>query len=238
MTGLADCALELNYQGIVEIDMEYSFTILLRGFVILIIATASAFPQQELTREAALQTLENSEAEIRASAANRLGEVGVMDDVVPLLNTLRDESELVRNTAEQSIWRIWSRSGDANVDRLYARGIREMNEGSLARAISTFSEIIKLKPDFAEGWNKRATLYFMTEQYDKSLEDCDEVMKRNPYHFGALSGYGHIHMEFRLIEQAIEYFQRAVKINPNMGSILRLIDRLERQIKEQREKSV
>ncbi len=197
-----------------------------------------AFAATELSREAALKALENGTAETRASAADRLGEVGTMEDVVALLNTLRDDDETVRNTAEQSIWKIWARSGDPNVDRLYARGIREMNEGSFTRAISTFSEIIKLKPEFAEGWNKRATLYYMTEQYDKSLEDCDEVMKRNPYHFGALSGYGHIHVEFRLLEQAIEYFQRALKINPNMVSVVRLIERLERQIKEQRGKSV
>jgi tetratricopeptide (TPR) repeat protein len=218
--------------------MSRRFNILFSCLIVWTIAAASAWAQQELSREAALKSLENSEVETRAAAADRLGEVGAMDDVVALLNSLRDDNELVRNTAEQSIWRIWARSGDPTVDRLYARGIREMNEGSMIRAISTFTEIIKLKPDFAEGWNKRATLYFMTEQYDKSLEDCDEVLKRNPYHFGALSGYGHIHVEFRLLEQAIEYFQRALKINPNMGSIARLIDRLERQIKDQRDKSV
>lgn len=218
--------------------MNRRLTVLLSCFLVWIITAAGAIAQTELNREAALKTLENSDAETRATAADRLGEVGTMDDVVPLLNSLRDENELVRNTAEQSIWRIWARSGDPAVDRLYARGIREMNEGSFARAISTFTEIIKLKPDFAEGWNKRATVYFMTEQYDKSLEDCDEVLKRNPYHFGALSGYGHIHVEFRLLEQAIDYFQRALKINPNMGSIARLIERLEQQIKDQRSKSV
>jgi tetratricopeptide (TPR) repeat protein len=207
-------------------------------FLSCFIVWTGAFAATELSREAALKALENSTAEFRATAADRLGEVGNKDDVVALLNALRDDDETVRNTAEQSIWKIWARSGDPNVDRLYARGIREMNEGSFTRAISTFSEIIKLKPEFAEGWNKRATLYYMTEQYDKSLEDCDEVMKRNPYHFGALSGYGHIHVEFRLLDQAIEYFQRALKINPNMGSIARLIERLERQIKEQRSKSV
>lgn len=218
--------------------MNRRLTVLLSCFLVWTITAAGAIAQTELNREAALKTLENSDAETRATAADRLGEVGTMDDVVPLLNSLRDDNELVRNTAEQSIWRIWARSGDPAVDRLYARGIREMNEGSFARAISTFTEIIKLKPDFAEGWNKRATVYFMTEQYDKSLEDCDEVLKRNPYHFGALSGYGHIHVEFRLLEQAIDYFQRALKINPNMGSIARLIERLEQQIKDQRSKSV
>lgn len=207
-------------------------------FLSCFIVWSGAFAATELNREAALKALENSVLETRVAAADRLGEVGTMDDVVALLNSLRDADETVRNTAEQSIWKIWARSGDPTVDRLYARGIREMNEGSFIRAISTFSEIIKLKPEFAEGWNKRATLYYMTEQYDKSLEDCDEVMKRNPYHFGALSGYGHIHLEFRLLEQAIEYFQRALKINPNMGSVFRLIERLERQIKEERGKSV
>lgn len=214
--------------------MKRRIAIFLSSFIV----WAGAFAATEPNREAALKALENSVLETRVAAADRLGEVGTMDDVVALLNSLRDADETVRNTAEQSIWKIWARSGDPTVDRLYARGIREMNEGSFIRAISTFSEIIKLKPEFAEGWNKRATLYYMTEQYDKSLEDCDEVMKRNPYHFGALSGYGHIHVEFRLLEQAIEYFQRALKINPNMGSVFRLIERLERQIKEQRGKSV
>ncbi len=218
--------------------MKRRINIFLSCFLFWTISAASAFAATELGREDALKALENSDTEIRAAAADRLGDVGAMEDVVALLNSLRDDNETVRNTAEQAIWRIWARSGDPSVDRLYARGIREMNEGSLVRAISTFTEIIKLKPDFAEGWNKRATLYFMTEQYDKSLEDCDEVMKRNPYHFGALSGYGHIHVEFRLLEQAIEYFQRALKINPNMGSIARLIVRLERQIKDQRDKTV
>ena len=218
--------------------MKRRVPIWLSYLVLWVIAMTNAVAAPELSREAALKSLENNAAETRAAAAERLGDVGTMDDVVALLNGLRDNDEAMRNTAEQSIWKIWARSGDPNVDRIYARGIREMNEGSFARAISTFSEIIKLKPDFAEGWNKRATLYFMTEQYDKSLEDCDEVMKRNPYHFGALSGYGHIHVEFRLFEQAIEYFQRALKINPNMISIARLIERLEQQIKDQRSKTV
>ena len=207
-------------------------------FAGLLFSATLSYSETELTREAALAAVEKGKAESRAVAAERLGAVGTMDDVKVLLNVLRDENEGLRALAEQSIWRIWARSGDASIDRLYERGIREMNEGSHIRAISTFTEIIKLKPDFAEGWNKRATLYFMTEQYDKSLEDCDEVMKRNPYHFGALAGYGHIHVEFNLPEQAIEYFKRALAINPNMSSIAKLIIRLQELKQERRDKSV
>ena len=207
-------------------------------FAGLLFSATLSYGETELTREAALTAVEKGKAESRAVAAERLGTVGTMDDVKVLLNVLRDENEGLRALAEQSIWRIWARSGDASIDRLYERGIREMNEGSHIRAISTFTEIIKLKPDFAEGWNKRATLYFMTEQYDKSLEDCDEVMKRNPYHFGALAGYGHIHVEFNLPEQAIEYFKRALAINPNMSSIAKLIIRLQELKQERRDRSV
>ena len=207
-------------------------------FAGLLFSATLSYGETELTREAALTAVEKGKAESRAVAAERLGAVGTMDDVKVLLNVLRDENEGLRALAEQSIWRIWARSGDASIDRLYERGIREMNEGSHIRAISTFTEIIKLKPDFAEGWNKRATLYFMTEQYDKSLEDCDEVMKRNPYHFGALAGYGHIHVEFNLPEQAIEYFKRALAINPNMSSIAKLIIRLQELKQERRDRSV
>lgn len=207
-------------------------------FAGLLFSATLSYSETELTREAALAAVEKGKAESRAVAAERLGAIGTMDDVKVLLNVLRDENEGLRALAEQSIWRIWARSGDASIDRLYERGIREMNEGSHIRAISTFTEIIKLKPDFAEGWNKRATLYFMTEQYDKSLEDCDEVMKRNPYHFGALAGYGHIHVEFNLPEQAIEYFKRALAINPNMSSIAKLIIRLQELKQERRDRSV
>ena len=207
-------------------------------FAGLLFSATLSSSETELTREAALASVEKGKAESRAVAAERLGAVGTMDDVKVLLNVLRDENEGLRALAEQSIWRIWARSGDASIDRLYERGIREMNEGSHIRAISTFTEIIKPKPDFAEGWNKRATLYFMTEQYDKSLEDCDEVMKRNPYHFGALAGYGHIHVEFNLPEQAIEYFKRSLAINPNMSSIAKLIIRLQELKQERRDRSV
>ena len=104
--------------------MKHRITILLSSIFVWAILAVNAFAALELTRDDALKALENSTVETKVAGADRLGEIGTTDDVVALLNSLRDEDETVRNTAEQSIWKIWARSGDPNVDRLYARGIR------------------------------------------------------------------------------------------------------------------
>ena len=102
------------------------------------------------------------------------------------------------------------------------------------KAIQTFTAVIEKRPDFAEGWNKRATLYYLVGEYDKSLRDCDEVMKRNPGHFGALAGYGQIYLQLDRPERALEYFQRALAVNPNMPSVEAAVAVLKRLIIEKR----
>jgi tetratricopeptide (TPR) repeat protein len=77
---------------------------------------------------------------------------------------------------------------------MYQRGIDQMEAGDLPEAVATFSAIIRRKPAFAEAWNKRATLFYMMGLMEQSLQDCDQVIKRNRNHFGALSGYGQIYL--------------------------------------------
>ena len=93
--------------------------------------------------------------------------------------------------------------------RSWRRGRASSQHADLAAAIATYSEVIRRKPAFAEGWNKRATAYFLNDELKRSLADCDQVMKRNPYHFGALSGYGQIYFQQKQYDKAIEYWQRA-----------------------------
>lgn len=190
-----------------------------------------------LSREQALQSLTDLDVQVRRQAANRLGEVGVMTDTALLLQALRDADEGTREYAENAMWRIWERSGDQQVDRLYRTGIEQMKGGDLHKAIATFSRIIRLKPGFAEGWNKRATLYFVAGEYSKSLADCAEVIKRNPYHFGALAGYGQIYLRLEDYGHSLEYFRRALEVNPNMDSVKFNILLLE-QLIEQRRKNM
>jgi len=153
----------------------------------------------------------------------------------PLLHQgLRDESGLVRSYAEQGLWLLWSRSGDAGIDALMAKGIEEMQSGRLDEAIQVFSQVIKTKPDFAEGWNKRATAYYLAADYQRSLADCDEVLKRNPSHFGALSGAGQIHYALENYELALVWFKRALEVNPNMIGVEINIHRTQERLQEKR----
>jgi tetratricopeptide (TPR) repeat protein len=196
------------------------------------VATAAASPP--LTREQALAALAKPEVEARREAAAWLGDLGVMADTTRLVRALRDLDDVVRTLAERSLWRIWSRSGDPEVDALFTEGVEEMQHGAAPAAIQTFTTIIEKKPDFAEGWNKRATVYYLEGEYQKSLRDCDEVLKRNPDHFGALAGYGQIYLALGEPERALDYFQRALRVNPNLGGVEAAVAELKRLIIEKR----
>lgn len=193
---------------------------------------------QEQSRGAAVDALAGADVEARRNAATRLGEVGVMADVAPLVRALRDADKDTRDNAEQALWRIWARSGDAAVDRLYAKGVEEMAAGELQQAIATFTRVIGLAPDFAEGWNKRATLYFLVGDLRKSLADCDEVIKRNPHHFGALAGYAQIYARLEYYDRALAYSRRALEVNPNMEGVRRSIVVLEHILEERRKRMI
>lgn len=193
---------------------------------------------QGQSRADAAQALSDADPRLRREAANRLGEIGTMADLSLLVRALRDVDEDTRDNAEQAMWRIFGRSGDAAVDRLYETGVRQMEAGELRQGIATFTRVIEWKPDFAEAWNKRATLYFMTGELRRSLADCDEVIKRNPYHFGALAGYVQIYIRLEYYDRALEYSRRAIAVNPNMEGVKRNMLLLERLLEERRRRTI
>ncbi len=199
---------------------------------------ADCTPLEAMNRAQARQALSGVDAPERREAARRLGEVGIMADAAALQSALRDADAATREAAEQAMWRIWARSGDREVDRLYQGGVAQMQEGDLQKGIATFTRIIRLKPEFAEGWNKRATLYFLAGEYQKSLADCREVIKRNPNHFGALAGYGQIYVRLEDYERAKEYFRRALQVNPNMDGVKRNLLLLDQLIEQQRRRMI
>jgi len=190
------------------------------------------------SRERALADLGAPDAEVRRQAAVALGEVGTMADAPALLRALRDPDDGVRALSERAVWQVWSRAGDPEIDALFQQGVEQMNQGDARSAIATFTAIIAKKPDFAEGWNKRATIYFLVGEYDKSLADCAEVVKRNPDHFGVLAGYGQIYLELDQPERALDYFQRALKVNPNLHQVEAAVEQLKRLIAEKRKGTI
>src|SRR5689334_15055571 len=202
-------------------------------------ATASdAFPEPPKSRAQALSALASTETAARLEAIVWLGNYGYMTDTERLQNLLRDANGLVRDYAEQALWALWSRSGDASIDRLMARGVEAMQTGDHEAAIATFSEVIKRKPAFAEGWNKRATVYYLAGQYQNSIADCAEVLKRNPGHFGALSGLGQIYLQLERYDDALAWFRKALEANPNLVGVEFEVKALERRLAEQRGKSI
>ena len=213
-----------------------------RVLAALVLAALAFWPASLLagpTREEALKALADTRsADGRRQGARALGETGLMDDLPQLAAALRDSDPLVRDLAESAMWQVWSRSGDPAIDRLFATGLEQMQARQGEEAVETFSQIIRRRPDFAEGWNKRATVYYLLGEYKKSLADCDEVMKRNPYHFGALSGYGMIYMQLDQPAQALEYFERALRVNPNLESTRQTIEILKTLLIQRRKDTI
>jgi tetratricopeptide (TPR) repeat protein len=182
-------------------------------------AACRAVAAEPATRQEALAALYSKDASERRDAVDGLGRLGQSVDAGLLLEALYDADHDVRSHAESAVWRVWSRSGDPDVDKLLAAGVEQMNDGHMGQAVETFTRVTERKPEFAEGWNKRATAYYLIGDYEQSLKDCDQVVKRNPQHFGALSGYGLIYVRLGDLEHALEYFQRALEINPNLESV-------------------
>jgi len=198
----------------------------------------AAAPAMAGPREDALAGLANRDVEVRRRAAVSLAETGTMADVPALVSALRDADERVRGLAERALWEVWSRSGNEDVDHLLRAGVAEMQHGQLEASIDTFSEVIRRRPDFAEGWNKRATVYYLVGEYRKSAADCDEVLKRNPAHFGALSGYGMIWLRLDEPARALERFEQALAVNPNLESVRETIETLRAFLIQQRRNAI
>ena len=217
--------------------MQQIFVFLFAAFVVLTAYAQSPFPEIE-SRAAALEALEHADARYRAAGVMYIGRTGLAADGPLLVGRFSDEHPLVRDLAQQSVWRVWSRSGDAETDQLLATGVTEMEAGLYAEAIHTFSSVIERKPDFAEGWNKRATALFLAGDLRKSLADCDEVMRRNPQHFGALSGYGQIYLRLEDYQRSIEYFRRALEVNPNLTDLEIVIRAIEERLRDKGQRSI
>ena len=201
-------------------------------------AIPAAAAPEELSRAEALAILNSPDAGERRRGAVGLASKGEMEDTPALIAALRDDDELVRAIAGEAVWAVWSRSGDARLDDLFKQGTEQMAGGRLREAIATFTRIIERKPEFAEGWNKRATAYFLAGDYRRSLSDCDEVIKRNPQHFGALSGYGQIYLRLDQPDKALEYLRRALAINPNLRGVASIVEKLESFIARRRQRSI
>jgi tetratricopeptide (TPR) repeat protein len=174
----------------------------------------------------------------RRAAAERLGEVGDDGAAAALVQALRDADPVVRRQAHTALWAIWHRSGDVAIDALLQQGIALMQSGHLAESITVFTDVIARAPGFAEGWNKRATAYYLMGELDRSLADCEEVVRLNPIHFGALSGFGLIYLQKEDLPRAAEYFEKALAVEPNLAQVEAVLEQIREVLRQRRQQSI
>ena len=134
----------------------------------------------------------------------------------------------VAQPIELHIWEIWFEQPDPVIAKLMENAVRAMAVDDFAAAERALNQVVVLAPDYAEGWNRRATLYFLTKRYDASLADIDTVLALEPRHFGALSGQGLCFMAKENLEAAADAFQHALDVNPQMLGARENLDALKK----------
>ena len=130
----------------------------------------------------------------------------------------KTESDVQINEVTSSIWDIWYETNDPSIEADFYRGLESMRTGDLIMSVAFFTRVIDKNPNFAEGWNKRATVYYMLGKFDASMMDIHETLKLEPRHFGAMDGMGLIFIHLEQFDQAIDIYDQMLKIFPNNSS--------------------
>ncbi|WP_341705659.1 hypothetical protein [Ferrovibrio sp.] len=139
-------------------------------------------------------------------------------------------SPLEGRRIEGRIWQAWMQSGSDTVDALMKGGMTVMDKGDLKRAEDIFSAMIELQPDYAEAYNKRATVRFLAGNYAGSVADIERTLKLEPRHFGALSGLGAIMERLDNLPEALRAWRRALAANPFLADAPEKLKEIRRRI--------
>ncbi|MFQ5960872.1 MAG: tetratricopeptide repeat protein [Candidatus Methylomirabilales bacterium] len=152
------------------------------------------------------------------------------------LNVLFDRLKATDSEAEAAalthqIWVIWGQSDSAVVDALMTEGVAAMSRRDYEEALAVFDKVVGTEPDFAEGWNKRATVYYLMGEYEASVRDVERTLTLEPRHFGALSGLGLIYIAVGDDLAALKAFEAALKVNPHLPGARVHAERLRRYLR-------
>ena len=161
-------------------------------------------------------------------AISRAERLHNLDFLFGALKVAPDEASA--KAIEERIWAVWvvSRSDTTNLLMTRVKTAIEAQDTDLA--IKLLDAIIKIKPDYIEAWNRRATLYYMKKDFGRSLADIREVLKREPRHFGALAGLGLILQDIGDDKQALEVYRRALAVHPKLQRIPDIVKTLQEKV--------
>lgn len=151
--------------------------------------------------------------------------------LVTLFETLKKtKNNALAEKAEQEIQRTWAQSGSDTIDLFMSWANAAMEKRHFGKALDYLDNVIRLKPDFAEGWNRRATLYFLQKNYGRSIADVERTLELEPRHFGALAGLGSMLRELGQEKEALFAFEKALDVNPTMTRIRDAAEALRKKV--------
>jgi tetratricopeptide (TPR) repeat protein len=153
-----------------------------------------------------------------------------------LFDSLRSaRTDAAAEAAENGILSVWLQSGSDTVDLMMTWALKAMEDKDYSAALDFLDRITQIRPDFVEGWNKRATVHYLTDNYAGSLSDIRHVLALEPRHFGALAGLGSILRELGQDQKALVAYRAALAVDPHMDEVRKAIDELEKKGADGRE---
>jgi tetratricopeptide (TPR) repeat protein len=142
------------------------------------------------------------------------------------------ENRKVGEQITRQIWIIWREVDNENADTLMDKGIRDMRLQRYDQALITFNKVVKIAPTYAEGWNKRATLLFLMDDYVGSVADIKRTLALEPRHFGAWSGLGLIYTRLDNDAAALRAFEQALEVNPHLPGTRHNVENIKKRRQE------
>ncbi len=151
-----------------------------------------------------------------------------LDALFHRLQTTDDDEEA--HLIEVTIRHVWAQSGRRTVDMLMKQAADAVHAGRTDEALAALDQVVAAAPDFVEGWNLRATVHYLRDEYGEAVADIERVLALEPRHFGALAGLGRILLELEEKEAALQAFDAALALNPHLADIRRKSNDLREQL--------
>ncbi len=152
-----------------------------------------------------------------------------LDDLFAILQ--QTENTQTIQITENQIWEIWLQHANADVAQLILVGTQRMNSQRYAEAMVVFNRLTESYPDYAEGWNKRATLNYVLGNFDASISDIEKTLALEPRHFGALSGLGMVYIQRKELSKAKKAFEDLIEVHPNSPTAKQNLELVDEQLR-------
>jgi tetratricopeptide (TPR) repeat protein len=199
--------------------------------LVLVTAMSAVVPISALAQD--LRGAPSRQQKKPPEAPGKLPKVGTdktrgLDFLFGALKAAPDETSAKH--VEARIWALWMQTPSDTTALLMMRAKAAMDAQQMDVALKLLDAVVKLRPDYVEGWNRRATLYYLRNDYAHSLQDIEQVLVREPRHFGALAGLGMIMQDLGDERRALDAFRKALAVNPHLEKVPELVKTLTEKV--------